>query len=146
MPSKISTNLRFVIDQFTPDILGVFWITNEVLSRDLLGFDEFNYLFDGLISQYLYGKTMGEGVVLPRSNIFYTKNFNQNIFLAHIKQDGEIAGVLDEQIALIQENTSNNRKIILILNNTSTNWVSNLQKRYPKFDFHDLESLNETNV
>lgn len=138
MPSNLSFHLKSVIDQFTPDILGVFWITDEELSRDLLGFDEFNYLFDGLISQYLYGQSVSKDKALPRSNIFFTQNFGQRIFLAHIKQDSETAGVLDEQIALIQEN-SGERKKIFIFNKTSKNWVDDLKKRYPKFEFHALE-------
>ena len=138
MPSKAPSHLKSVIDQFTPDILGLFWITEEELTRDLEGFDEFNYLFDGLISQYLYGQSTQHDSALPRSNIFFTNNFNKKLFLAHIKQDSEIACVLDEQIALIQEN-SVDRKKVLILNRTSKNWVQDLQKRYPKFEFHALE-------
>ena len=70
MPFNIETNLKTVIDKFTPDILGVFWITKEELSRDLLGFDEFNYLFDGLISQYLYGqKEDANEINIHKSNI-----------------------------------------------------------------------------
>lgn len=125
-----------MIDQFTPEILGIFWITNEELNRNLSGFDEFNYLFDGLVSQYLYGQK--EGQTKLSSNIFFTKNFNQKIFLAHIKNDDELAGILDEQIALIQEN-SDSRKKIIISNATETNWVSNLSRRYPRFDFIDLK-------
>ncbi|MBP7845735.1 MAG: hypothetical protein KA116_13090 [Proteobacteria bacterium] len=141
MSSKLSPHLKSVIDQFTPEILGVFWITNEELSRNLSGFDDFNYLFDGLISQYLYGQDAqdaGENKTIPRSNIFFTQNFNQKLFLAHIRQDGEIDGVLDEQIALIQEN-KRDRHRILIFNKTSKNWVQDLSKRYSQFHFTALE-------
>lgn len=130
--------LQTVIDQFTPEYLGLFWITDEELSRDLLGFDEFNYLFDGLISQYLYGQSTFEDKNLPRANIFFTKNFNKKLFLAHIKRDSDISGVLDEQIALIQGNTED-RKKILIFNKTTHNWVFDLKKRYPQFEFYALE-------
>lgn len=138
MSSKLSPHLKSVIDQFTPEILGVFWITSEELSRNLSGFDDFNYLFDGLISQYLYGQDADENKTIPRSNIFFTQNFNQKLFLAHIRQDGEIDGVLDEQIALIQEN-KRDRHRILIFNKTSKNWVQDLSKRYPQFHFTALE-------
>ena len=141
MSSKLSPHSKSVIDQFTPEILGVFWITNEELSRNLSGFDDFNYLFDGLISQYLYGQDAqdaGENKTIPRSNIFFTQNFNQKLFLAHIRQDGEIDGVLDEQIALIQEN-KRDRHRILIFNKTSKNWVQDLSKRYSQFHFTALE-------
>ncbi|MBC7537879.1 MAG: hypothetical protein H7281_03605 [Bacteriovorax sp.] len=143
MPSRVDTNLKTVIDQFTPDILGVFWITNAELSRNLLGFDEFNYLFDGLISQYLYGQTKENSEIHPdRSNVFFTLNFNQKLFLAHLKMHSEIAGVLDDQIALLQENKNGDRKKILLFNQTQKNWGSDLQKRYPQFEFINLELSN----
>lgn len=137
MPSKLSTHLKSVIDQFTPEILGAFWITDEELSRELLGFDEFNYLFDGLISQYLYGQSLDKNQELNRSNIFFTNNFNQKIFLAHIKNSSETAGVLDEQISLIQGNRGE-RKKILIFNLSSKNWLNELQKRYAQFEFQNF--------
>jgi hypothetical protein len=143
MPSRIDSNLKTVIDQFTPDILGVFWITNAELSRDLLGFDEFNYLFDGLISQYLYGQIEKAGVTnLHTSNVFFTKNFSRNLFLVHLEMQKEIVKVFNEQMTLILENKSSERKKILIFD--QTNRVSNisgsdLQKRYPQFQFINLE-------
>lgn len=140
MPANSETNLKKVIDHFTPEVLGVFWITNEELNRDLLGFDEFNYLFDGLISQYLYGqRDQEEEKHLERSNVFFTKNFNQKIFLAHLKTHDSIAGVIDDQIALIHENNSDVRKKILLFNQTSTNWLNDLAKRYPQFEFIEFD-------
>lgn len=140
MPSKIDSNLKTVIDQFTPEILGMFWITNEDLSRDLLGFDEFNYLFDGLISQYLYGQTeRPTNPQMDRSNIFFTKNYNQFLFLSHLKVHDEIAGVLDEHIALIHESKNGERNKILVFNQTKKNWILDLKKRYPKYQFISLE-------
>lgn len=131
------SNLQKVVDQFTPEILGVFWITDEELSRDLLGFDELNYIFDGLISQYLYGQK--EVITdLDKTNIFFSKNFDQKLFLAHIKMHSGIAGILDEHIALIQENKNSERKKILLFNTTGKDLGSDLVKRYPHFDFKTL--------
>lgn len=135
MPSNLSSNFKSVFDQFTPDVLGCFWITDNELSRDLKGFDEFNYLFDGLVSQYLFGI---EKTGLPRANIFFTQNFAQKIFLSHIKNEGDISGHLDEQIAIVR-NTTETRKKILVLNQVSRDWLSELQKRYSQFEFVKLE-------
>jgi len=138
--THLSDNLKRVVDQFTPDILAVFWITNEELSRDLIGFDEFNYLFDGLISQYLYGQVERESDLdLNKTNIFFTNNYGQKLFLAHMKMHSGIAGTLDEHIALIQENRSSDRKKILLFNTTSKDYTKDLLKRYPHFDFKFLE-------
>ena len=136
MPSNIESNLKTVVDQFTPNIIGVFWITNEELSRDLLGFDEFNYLFDGLISQYLYGQEKtANAPASDLSNVFFTNNFNQKLFLAHLKMNSSVAGILDDQIGLIQKNKTIERNKILIFNQTEKNWGQDLQKRYPQFEF-----------
>lgn len=134
-----SDNLKIVIDQFTPDILGLFWVTDEELDRDLLGFDEFNYLFDGLISQYLYGqKEINTDLDLNKTNIFFTKNFNNKIFLAHIKSHTGIAGTIDEHFALIQNDKTSVRKRILLFNTTARELSSDLQRRYPHFEFKSL--------
>lgn len=138
MPSNQTDNLKAVIDQFTPEVLGVFWITDEELSLDLHGFDEFNYLFDGLISQYLYGQKSTGEKQLPRANIFFTNNFDKKLFLAHIKHEGDISGILDDQVALIQENSKERRKV-LIFNKTSKNWMVELKKRYSQFEFFSLD-------
>lgn len=137
MPLNLSSNLKTVIDQFTPDVLGAFWITDEKLSRDLLGLDEFNYLFDGLISQYLYGQKTEEKKDLSHSNIFFTSNFGQKIFLSHIKNASDTKNILDEQMALFLKNDE--RKKILVYNTSAKDWISELKKNYPKTEFQALE-------
>jgi hypothetical protein len=131
--------LRIIIDQFVPDILGIFWITEKELSHDLAGFDEFNYLFDGLISQYLHAQVENASAInLEKPNFFFNYNFNQKIFLAHIKMNNEIYGILDEHIAIIQENKRTDSNKILLYNITSTDVGGHLLKRYPQFEFKKL--------
>lgn len=129
-----------ILDQFTPEVLGIFWITRDDLNRELLGFDDFNYLFDGLISQYLYGQEISSD---KRAHIFFTENFKNKIFLGHLKTNGfsksQIAGDIDEQIALLQTSAPT-RKIILIFDETDDGWSSELKKRYPQFEFRELEA------
>lgn len=127
-----------ILDQFTPLVLGVFWITRDVLNRNLAGFDSFNYLFDGLISQHIYGQEDHQD---KHAHIFFTKNYQDRIFLAHLSAKdltkSQLAGDIDEQIALIQASKSEN-KIILVLDATDHDWVSELKKRYPQFEFRAL--------
>lgn len=128
-----------ILDQFTPDVLGIFWITASDLNRDLAAFEDFNYLFDGLISQYLYGQ---ENHSEKHAHIFFTENYNDRIFLAHLRTKNttksQIAGDIDEQIALIQAAKSEN-KTILVFDKTEDQWHSELKKRYPQFEFRVLE-------
>lgn len=132
------TNLS-ILDQFTPEVLGAFWITREDLARELVGFDDFNYLFDGLISQYLYGQENHQD---KHSHIFFTENYQERVFLAHLKAKdltkSQLAGDIDEQIALIQT-AKNEKKIILVCDTTEHEWHSELKKRYPQFEFRVIK-------
>lgn len=124
-----------ILDQFTPDIFGIFWLTPHALSLELQGFEDFNYLFDGLISQYLYAD---EKKLEKRSHIFFTENYTNRIFLAHIKTNGstksQISSDIDEQIALFK--TTN--KTILIMDTTNESWLAEFTKRYPHLQFRQL--------
>lgn len=138
MPTSTRTKLS-ILDQFTPSVLGIFWITASDLNRDLAAFEDFNYLFDGLISQYLYGQ---ENTSSKHAHIFFTENYNERIFLAHLRTKNttksQVAGDIDEQIALIQAAKSEN-KTILVFDKTEDQWHSELKKRYPQFEFRVLE-------
>ncbi len=129
-----------ILDQFTPEVLGIFWITRDELSRDLIGFDDFNYLFDGLISQYLYGQAVSTD---KHAHIFFTQNFSDKVFLAHLRTKdltkSQISGDIDEQIALLQGSNSA-RKTILIFDKTEHEWLPELKKRYSQFEFKQLEN------
>lgn len=139
MSNNERTNLS-ILDQFTPDVLGLFWMTKEELGRELLGFDDFNYLFDGLVSQYLYGQ---ENNPNKHAHIFFTENYGEKIFLAHLKtQDltkSQISGDIDEQVALIQAANSADKKTILIFDKTGNDWSVELKKRYQQFEFKKLD-------
>ncbi|MBC7714656.1 MAG: hypothetical protein H7177_15020 [Rhizobacter sp.] len=129
-----------ILDQFTPEVLGIFWLTRDDLNRELQGFEDFNYLFDGLISQYLYGQ---ENNNEKHAHIFFTENYKSKIFLAHLKtkehSKSQVAGDIDEQLALIKPGSSE-KKIILVFDKTDDRWFLELNKRYPQFEFKELEA------
>ncbi len=132
MSNKIDPNI--LLDHVTPEVIGIFWLTSKPLDRALLGFDQLNYLFDGLLSQFIYG----ENITDKRSNIFFTDNYSKTLFLAHIKTEGaspsELSGDIDEQIALVQSNIQG-RFNILVVQDTTNDWLKELQKRYDQFTF-----------
>ena len=80
----------------------------------------------------------GESNSKSRANIFFTDNFNQTLFLAHLNTEGssksEIAGEIDEQVALIQSNANDRRKV-LVISSSSADWTTELSKRYSQFEF-----------
>jgi hypothetical protein len=140
---ETTSEKTLLLDQFLPKVLGLFWFTAEDLGRDLAGFDDINYLFDGLISQFIYGKE--EETTAKHTHIFFTENFKERIFLTHMKTQGlsksQVAGEVDEHIALVGNHSKvvqSDRKTILILDTTADNWIAELKKRYPQFEFREL--------
>ena len=140
METTISPTLS-ILDQFTPHILGVFWFTNEDLGRELSGFDDLNYLFDGLISQYIYGKEKA----IRHAHIFFTKNFNEKIFLTHLKTQelnkAQVMANIHDHIILIEgskKDLEEKRKTILVLDKTHHEFILELKKNYPHFEFQAL--------
>jgi hypothetical protein len=137
MSAKLSTELKIVIDLFTPDVLGVLWITEQELSRELPAFSEFNYLFDGLISQYLYGQQV-EDKHLERKNTFFTKNFNKLVFLVHTKFGTNSKDALFEHIDILHYNQTEERRKILLLDSVNSGLLHQLKEKYPQFLFQEI--------
>jgi len=135
MPAKLPPTLKNVIDQFTPNIRGILWITQEQLSQNLMGFNEFNYLFDGLLSQFIYGQI--ENQALLNTNIFFTQNFDKTLFLAHIEMNIDIKNNVNQQLKLISE-SSDERKKIIIYDTTEKIKMLELAETYPQFEFTQL--------
>jgi hypothetical protein len=136
MSAKLSPELKVVLDLFTPDVLGVLWITNEELNRDLPAFSEFNYLFDGLISQYLYGQV--EDKHLERKNTFFTKNFNKLVFLVHSKLGSETKNELFEHMDILHYNQTEERRKVLILDTANSGLIQQLKEKFPQFLFQEI--------
>jgi hypothetical protein len=136
MSAKLSPELKIVIDLFTPDVLGVLWITKQELNRDLPAFSEFNYLFDGLISQYLYGQV--EDKHLERKNTFFTKNFDKLVFLVHTRFTENSKNELFEHIDILHYNQTEERRKILILDTETSGLIKFLKDKYPQFIFQEI--------
>lgn len=136
MSAKLSPELKVVLDLFTPDVLGVLWITNEELNRDLPAFSEFNYLFDGLISQYLYGQV--EDKHLERKNTFFTKNFNKLVFLVHSKFGSNTINELFGHMDILHYNQTEERRKVLILDTANSGLIQNLKEKFPQFLFQEI--------
>ena len=139
MPNSFRTQLS-ILDQFTPEVHGMFWMTRDNLSRELIGFDDFNYLFDGLISQYIYGQ---ENNNEKHSHMFFTNNYDHRIFLAHLKtkdhSQSHLASEIEEQLKLIKS-SENDKKVILVFDKTDERWLLELTKRYPQYESKELNA------
>lgn len=136
MADNNSSQIPLIIDLFTPEILGAFWITEKKLSRDSVGFNEFNYLFDGLISLHIYGQENSLNEI--NKNSFFTHNFEKLLFLVHVQNSKKSFDYIYEHIDVIKHNQAENRRKILILNDSNVGFKENLEKKYPQFIFENI--------
>ena len=110
--------------------------TKQELNRDLPAFFEFNYLFDGLISQYLYGQI--EDKHLERKNTFFTKNFDKLFFLVHTMLTENSKKELSEHIDILHYNQTEERRKILVLDTADSGLIKQLKDKYPQFLFQEI--------
>lgn len=131
---------RHFIDQFTPEKIGIFWLTPSALNPEMANFHNFNYLCDGLISQLI---SQENEMAKQKANLFLGQNFSRPFFIAHINGEGlthsQISGEIDEQIAAVQSLKGENNKVF-VLDLLEGKWHQELKKRYPQFDFIELKS------
>ena len=113
------------------EVGGIFWITNSQLSDSSIFFNDLDYIFDGLISEFLFQNKEKTA----KTNTFCTKSFGSNLWLVQIDSNTSSSDI-DEQVALISSTT--NKKIIIV-GDTNSKWFNEIPKRYTQIKF---ESFN----
>ncbi len=127
-----------ILDQISSDAAGVIWISEGPIDLKVDFFDEFNYLFDGLLSQFLKNNDKHTDLAL---NSFHTTNFGKSLFLVHINtlklDKKKVSELLQEQVSLISA-MKNENKLILTLNQSKEDWISDLKSHFQRFEFKNL--------
>lgn len=128
-----------VRDQIHSDALGVIWLTQGPLSMDQKAFYEFNYIFDGLLGEFL---TNADKPTLGALNSFYTESFGKTFFLIHINTETEskkkISDLLIDQVSLAGA-LKNSNKLILTLDETKASWIPELKATFQNFEFKAID-------
>lgn len=129
-----------ILDKISSNAIGVIWICQGPIDLNLDFYEDFNYLFDGLLTQFLTNNEKHTELAL---NSFHTTNFGKNFFLIHINTQNQdkakITELLKEQVNLIGALKSKNN-VILTLNQTSTDWISDLKGHFQYFEFKNLQA------
>ncbi len=76
----MKNDLQTLQDQITPEILGIFWITNEKLTDHPRPFHAIDYFLDGILTNASLEKTNSK-------NFFITRNFDQAFFVGHLQNN-----------------------------------------------------------
>jgi hypothetical protein len=126
--------LSEILNLVDQNIRAILWLTEDALSNKTLGFNELNYLFDGLISDFLVAHPNKE---LNSIQSFFSKSFGNDICLVHISGNEISSGTIDEQIAFIKTHLNQSSDVV-VLNFTNKDWESELKKRYSQLHFKFL--------
>jgi len=117
-----------LLSSITPDIGAIFWITDKPLTAGIENYNDFDYIYDGLISHYLFeNKTEADCIS------FCTQSFGKPLWLIHIGPNAH-SGSIDEQFFLLNKDDFTDKKI-LIVSHENKKWEQELPKRYAKFQF-----------
>ncbi len=126
-----SINLQ---DHIKTNTAGIIWITKEKLSHKLNLYNDLNYFFNGLITQYLKtskNKEKNDGI-----NFFISNNFNDSFFLGHLTiQTNNLQDYLKNLILLINNKNWENMDEILVIDSASCNALLSLEKLKTGFNF-----------
>lgn len=117
-----------LLSSITPDIGAIFWITDKPIAVGLEHYNDFDYVYDGLISHYLF-----ENKTATDCTSFCTQSFGKPLWLIHIGPNAH-SGSIDEQFFLLNKDEFVDKKI-LIISHGNKKWEQELPKRYPKFQF-----------
>lgn len=117
-----------LLHKITPDIGAIFWITDKPLTSELNLYNDFDYIYDGLISHYLF-----ENKSKTECTSFCTQSFGNPLWLIHISPEAH-SGTIDEQFFLLNKDEFQDKKI-LIVSEENKKWEQELPKRYAKFQF-----------
>jgi hypothetical protein len=123
-------NKHSLLSKITPDVAGIFWFTDIALTPELENFNDFDYLYDGLISEYLFKSNEDQ---IKASNSFCTKSFGSTLWLIHLGPN-VTSSHIDEQISLLTKSENENKKFLIKVAGQKK-WEAELPKRYPKLKF-----------
>ncbi len=124
----------FLQDKIGSKTSGILWLTHGDLIGKPKPFYALNYFFDGLLMNYFQRELPSDKM----PNLFFTKNFNKNLFLGHYdldlpKIDKEVGIFLD-----IVANLSEKKSQIIILQSKGID--EKLIKKITRNHFFDFKA------
>ncbi|EQC50154.1 hypothetical protein M899_2844 [Bacteriovorax sp. BSW11_IV] len=106
--TELYSKLQF---QLTPDLAGLIWITDEKLLDRPNGFNELDYFFDGLLTQF----AAQPEVPSFKTTFFSTESFGNDFSLTHLQPGEEkIEKDLENIMGLLHKKDALNRPVAVL--------------------------------
>ena len=126
----------FLQDKISSETSGILWLTESDLKEKPKPFYALNYFFDGLLMNFFQRELQSDKM----PNLFFTKNFNKNLFLGHYciessNIEKDILIFLDIVANLTEKNSQ-----ILVLHPKAVK--DQLMKKITKNKFFEFKAFN----
>ena len=125
----------FLQDKISSRTSGILWLTQGDLKEKPKPFYALNYFFDGLLMNYFQRELPSH--TMP--NLFFTKNFNKNLFLGHYNLS---FSTIDKEIGvflnIVANLTEKNSQILILQPN---NIDEKLIKRISRNQFFEFKTF-----
>jgi len=121
----------------TPEVLGLFWLTNDDLIKKPKYFHSIDYLLDGLLTNYLNIEQQNE--FSRQKKFFVSSSFGHPFFVSHIHLGS--TDIQEELIEIMNIATPLKRiehQKIVIIDNSTENISAFLDKKFKDFSFVNL--------
>jgi translation initiation factor IF-1 len=125
-----------ILNHLTPEILGVFWVTDEDLVKRPQNFETFDYLLDGLLTCYYQNYKDNE--ISDGKNFFVTSSYNEQMFVGHLKNGKTILSEIQDLMNVVKVLKSDKVKV-LICNQTKDQIKKQVEKKYKNYEFIELD-------
>ncbi|MCK5073676.1 MAG: hypothetical protein KAQ98_09640 [Bacteriovoracaceae bacterium] len=131
---KLQLNLK-------PDVIGVFWITNEKLLSRPLPFHSLDYFLDGLLSRHYERMTQDSKISVPDTkNFFVSESFGNPFFVAYMLADTDKTdNDLEELMNLVLKLKKSKRNSIMLIDSSKQKHQERMEKRFPNFKFKTID-------
>ncbi len=132
----MKSTIQILQDEITPNTLGIFWITESELSKETPLFREFDYFTNGQISNFL--KMAAERENVFSKNIFIQKNFGEDSFICHLKNENEDRKESLKQLKSLVDAVKTERNQLIIINKSKHDYEHEIRNLYPKAEIREL--------
>lgn len=123
-----------ILSQINHDCLGVVWVTEKPLQDRPEHFKEMDYLMDGVLTKFINSESFASS----QKNFFIGKSFGMPFYLVQL--EANLQKLNDEAKNLMQLSIKDQdeRKKVVILNNSSAKVDKELSKSFADLSFVQL--------
>jgi hypothetical protein len=121
-------------DSITPEVLGIFWLTDSCLTERPHLFNELDYFCNGLLTRY-----QTETNNAQKKNFFVSKSYGAPLFLGQFQNSSNIEQEDFNQFMYLSKSLNSDKKTILLINLENTKYQDWLTQNFSEYNFLNVE-------